>query len=67
MLLRILEVLARRKRLKGGGGPLWAAAAAGAFLLRLNQRREERQSVALREELRPGESLIISHTQRPKG
>lgn len=67
MLLRLLTIIARRKRLKGGGGPIWAAAAMGAYLIRFYQRREARQDISLREELRPGESLIISHTHQPQG
>lgn len=67
MLLRVLETLARRKRLKGNGGPLWTAAAFGAFLIRAYRRREARDDVALREELRPGESLLITHTTQPQG
>jgi hypothetical protein len=67
MLLRILEIVARRKRLKGGGGPIWAAAALGAYLLRFHQRREARQAISLREELQPGESLLITHLSQPKG
>ncbi|HEY9556833.1 MAG TPA: hypothetical protein VIR58_08860 [Acidimicrobiales bacterium] len=67
MLLRALEILARRRRLKGRGGPIWTAAALGAFLIRAYQRREARESISLREELRPGESLLITHTRQPRG
>lgn len=67
MLLRALQIIARRRRLKGGGGPVWAAAAIGAYLIRFYQRREARESVSLREELQPGESLLISHTTQPRG
>ena len=67
MLLRLLQIVARRKRLKGGGGPIWAAATMGAYLIRFYQRREARQTVSLREELRPGETLVISHTDQPRG
>ena len=67
MLLRLLQIIARRKRLKGGGGPIWAAAALGAYVIRFHQRREARDTVSLREELRPGESLLISHTHQPRG
>lgn len=67
MLLRVLQIVARRRRLKGRGSPLWAAAALGAYLIRFHQRREARESVSLREELKPGESLIISHTNQPRG
>jgi hypothetical protein len=67
MLLRLLQIVARRKRLKGGGGPIWAAATVGAYLIRFYQRREARQTVSLREELRPGETLVISHIDQPRG
>ena len=67
MLLKLLQIVARRKRLKGGGGRIWAAAALATYLIRFYQRREARDTVSLREELRPGESLIISHTTQPRG
>ena len=67
MLLRLLQMMARRRRLKGKGGPIWTAAAVAAFLIRLYQRREARAAVSLREELRPGESLLVSHTTQPRG
>jgi len=38
------------------------AVSLAVFLLRRAQRRDKRDSVSLREELRPGESLLISHT-----
>lgn len=63
MLLRVLELLgARRHRASGTASSLWTAAAFAAFLLRLHQRRAARDAVSLREELRPGESLVITHT-----
>ena len=57
MLLRLLDMVARRKRLRGRASPLWTAASLAAFLIRRH----------LREELRPGESLLISHTTQPRG
>lgn len=65
MLLRALELLARRRR--PGGNPLWTAVTVAVFLLRLYHRRADRQEVSLREELQPGESLLITHTTQPRG
>ena len=67
MLLRILQMVARRKRVGGGTSPIWTAAAFATFLIRWYQRREAREAISLREELRPGESLLISHTTQPRG
>lgn len=64
MLLRALELLARRRR---PGNPLWTAVTVALFLLRLYHRRVDRQEVSLREELQPGESLLITHTTQPRG
>lgn len=66
MLLRALEQLARRRR-RPGAHPAWSAVALAAFLLRTYQQRANRHEVALREELKPGESLLISHTTEPRG
>lgn len=37
------------------------------FLLRTYQRRANRDTVVLREQLNPGETLVISHTHQPRG
>jgi hypothetical protein len=66
MLLRLLEQLARRRR-RPGSHPAWTAVALAAFLLRIYQQRAQRNEVSLREELRPGETLMISHTTEPMG
>ncbi len=66
MLLRVLELLAVRRRRNGASG-IWTGVAFAAFLVRLHQRRSQKDSVSLREELRPGESLVISHTTSPRG
>jgi hypothetical protein len=66
MLLRLLEQLARRRR-RPGSHPAWTAVAVAAFLLRIYQQRAQRHEVSLREELRPGETLMISHTTEPMG
>jgi hypothetical protein len=67
MLLRVLEMIARRKRVRGRASPLWTAASLAAFLIRRHRRQEARDAIALREELQPGESLLISHTTQPRG
>ena len=66
MLLAVLERLARRRQRPGASG-VWTAVALAAFLLRHYQRRAARDVVSLREELRPGESLLITHTRTPHG
>lgn len=66
MLLSLLERLARRRKRSGASG-IWTAVAFAAFLLRQYQQRAHRSELSLREELRPGESLVISHTQQPRG
>ena len=66
MLLRLLEALARRRR-RPGSHPAWTAVAFAAFLVRTYQRRADRDVVSLREELRPGESLLITNTNQPRG
>lgn len=66
MLLTLLERLARR-RMRSGASGVWMAVTLAAFLVREYQKRADRDPVALREELRPGESLVISHTTQPHG
>jgi hypothetical protein len=66
MLLRLLETLARRRR-RGGSHPAWTAVTFATFLLRTYQKRASRDTIVLREELKPGESLVISHTHQPRG
>jgi hypothetical protein len=66
MVLMILERLAARRR-RSGASPVWTVVAAAAFLLRLHQRRSSKDAVSLREELRPGETLVITHTDRTRG
>lgn len=66
MLLGLLERLALRRKRAGASGA-WTAVALAAFLLRQYQKRSQRDVVSLREELRPGESLLISHTDEPRG
>lgn len=66
MLLTILERLARQRR-RAGASPIWTAAAFAAFLLRTYRRRADRDTVVLREELRPGQSLVVTHTTQRRG
>ena len=66
MLLSLLERLAARRR-RPGAHPVWTAAAFAAWLLRRHRRRAARDEVALREELRPGETLVITHTTSREG
>ena len=66
MVLSLLERLAARRR-RPGSHPAWTAVALAAFLLRTYRRRSARDAVVLREELKPGETLLITHTNRPQG
>jgi len=66
MLLGLLERLALRRKRHGASG-IWTAVAFAAFLLRQYQRRSHKDAVSLREELQPGESLVISHTTLRRG
>jgi hypothetical protein len=66
MLLTLLERLARRRQRAGASG-IWTAVAFAAFLLRHYQRRAARDVIVVREELGPGESLLITDTNAPHG
>lgn len=66
MLLRALQLLAARRR-RPGSSPVWTGVAFAAFLLQQYQRRQKQDTIALREELHPGESLLITHTTQPHG
>jgi hypothetical protein len=66
MVLSILERLAARRR-RPGASPVWTVLAVASFLVRLHQRRSAKDGVSLREELRPGETLVITHTKQPQG
>jgi hypothetical protein len=66
MLLAVLEWLALRRK-RPGAHSIWTAAAFAAFLLRQHHRRVARERVSLRQELHPGESLLITHTDTPRG
>jgi len=67
LLLRALEALARRRRLTGGTHPAWTAVTVAIFLLRRYQRSQARDAIQLREELRPGETLVIRHLTETHG
>jgi hypothetical protein len=64
MVLRLLEYFARRRP---GGSGVWTGVALAAFLLRRHHRHEAQRRIVLREELGPGESLLIRHTTQPRG
>jgi len=66
MLQRLLELGARRRG-RPGAHPAWIAFSFGAFLLRRYKHRARRQEVVLREELRPGETILVSHLTAPRG
>jgi hypothetical protein len=66
MVLSILERLAARRR-RPGAHPVWTAVALAAFLMRRYQKRAAKDAVALREVLHPGETLVITHIDRPQG
>ena len=66
LLLNLLERLAARRRATGRGG-IWTGIAFATFLLRWYQRRSARDTITLREELRPGESLLVTHTTQRRG
>ena len=67
MLLRVLERVAVYRKAKGKGGGIWTGVALATFLLRWHQRRAGRDTVVLREELRQGESLLVTHTTQRHG
>ena len=66
MLLNLLERLAASRRGRGAGG-IWTGIAFATFLLRWHQRRSARDVIHLREELRPGESILVTHTTQHQG
>ena len=66
LLLNLLERLAARRRATGHGG-IWTGIAFATFLLRWHQKRTARDTIHLREELRPGESILVTHTTQRRG
>jgi hypothetical protein len=65
-LIALLERLGRRRKRRGAHG-LWTAVALAAFLLRQHEKRIKHDMTVLREELQPGEALLITHTTQPHG
>lgn len=66
MLLSLLERLALRRR-RPGAHPAWTAVAFAAFLVRWHRKRSAKETLALTEVLRPGETLVITHTHQRRG
>jgi hypothetical protein len=66
LFMNLLERLAARRRAAGRGG-IWTGIAFGTFLLRIYQRRAHRHTISLSEPLRPGESILITHTTQRQG
>ena len=66
MLLRVLERVAMYRRGKNRGG-IWTAISLATFLLRWHKRREARETLSLIEDLKPGESILITHTTQRHG
>ena len=66
MLLALLERITARRRGQRRGG-IWTGIAFATFLLRWHQKRVGKDAVTLREELRPGESILVTHTTQRHG
>jgi len=64
ILLETLQRLAQRRRRAGSGG-VWTGIAFATFLMRLHKRRAK--PATLHEVLRPGESILITHTTQQHG
>ena len=61
-----LERLALRRSRAGHRG-IWTAIAMATWLLRHYDKRVRRDVIVLREDLQPGDSLLITHTTQPQG
>ena len=66
LLLNLLERFAARQRGRGAGG-IWTGIAFATFLLRWHRKRAAHDVITLREPLRPGESILITHTTQRQG
>ncbi|MFL6204964.1 MAG: hypothetical protein ACJ739_06405 [Acidimicrobiales bacterium] len=66
LLINLLERMAAARRQTGRGG-IWTGIAFGTFLYRIYQRRAHRDVITLREQLNPGESILITHTTQRQG
>ena len=67
MNLYTIEAVQRfaQRRRRAGGSDLWRAVAFATFLLRIYRRRA--RPTVLSEALRPGESILITHTTQRRG
>jgi hypothetical protein len=65
-MLELLDRLAWRRYRPGSSG-VWTGVALAALLVRHYKRRTAASDVVLREELRPGQTLVIEHTNEPRG
>ena len=65
-LLLLLERLGRRRHKKGAHG-IWTAVALTAYLLKRYDRHVRNKVDILREDLKPGEALLITHTTELQG
>ena len=63
-LLELVQRIAQRRRRAGAGG-VWTGIVFATFLMRVYKRRQ--RPATLTEVLRPGESLLITHTTQPRG
>ena len=64
ILLETLQRFAQRRRRSGASG-VWAGIAFATFLMRLYKRRAKPAPLSVT--LRPGESILITHTTQPRG
>ena len=62
--LEFIQRYAQRRRRAGAGG-VWTGIVFATFLMRIYKRRQ--RPATLHEVLRPGESILITHTTQPHG
>jgi hypothetical protein len=62
--LELAQRYAQRRRRAGAGG-VWTGIAFATFLMRIYKRRQ--RPAKLHEVLRPGESILITHTTQQRG
>ena len=63
--LEFLQRFAQRRRAAGSTSRVWKSVAVATFLLRVYKRRQRPATLA--QVLRPGESLLITHTTQRRG
>jgi hypothetical protein len=63
--LALLELVLRRR--PHGARGIWTGLALASFLLRQHQKRMASGVVTRRLELRPGESIVVTHTTQQQG